>query len=320
MKPPTAAVALTYSLGRSLYLPLTCRCNSATLPQTRGPGFVLPDDVVDALSEVRRLEGFGRTGVHEPGGGADSATNESAGGKRPLPPPSWPMVDVLPDPQAALDDDANSGRCGAPVKSSEVDDDGRAPTVQSLVAETLTLLERERQRYDSVVIAGEGEPTLRLGALLSVVRGLRSRPDICPPSIRVTTNGLCGFPASANSVHNQGGEIACSTSTPTSVACRMREAGVTGVSVALMTARPERYVELMRPFLLPSFSTAGGGGVNVEDSAHGVVLDFVRDAIDQGLDVEVTGVDLPGLDKAEAEALAAELGVVTPFRWRPYFP
>lgn len=33
---------LSYTLGRTLYLALTNRCNAATLPSTRGPGFAMP--------------------------------------------------------------------------------------------------------------------------------------------------------------------------------------------------------------------------------------------------------------------------------------
>lgn len=318
MKPPTAAVTLTYSIGRSLYLPLTCRCNSFTLPQTRGPGFFLPDDVVGSLLEVRRLEGFPQAD-----GGADSslactatsaipdlAADGSKGGRRPLPSPSsWPPVDVLPAPQSPpTPDDAK----GYPIEA-EFHEDGRAPTVRAIVTEALTLL--ERRRYDSVVIAGEGEPTLRLRALLSVVRGLRSRSDVCPKSIRVATNGLCGAdrvlpPDEDVKARGSGGGIIRRS---LSVPYKMKEAGITGLTIAIMTACPAQYDELMGPRLSPNIDA----GI---ESAHAVVQSFIKDAIATGLEVEVTGVDRPGVEKAGTEVLAAELGVTMPFRWRPYFP
>ena len=46
----------TYRLGQSIYVPLTCRCNSRTLPQLRGDSFTLPVSVVAALCRVRDVE------------------------------------------------------------------------------------------------------------------------------------------------------------------------------------------------------------------------------------------------------------------------
>src|SRR5210317_342501 len=44
----------TYRLGRSLYIPLTSKCNSIPLPVSRGPNFILGRDVVDVLLDFRR--------------------------------------------------------------------------------------------------------------------------------------------------------------------------------------------------------------------------------------------------------------------------
>ena len=54
----TAASILrfTYRLGRSIYIPLTSRCNTIPLPVTRGPGFTLNSDVVDVLRNFRVVE------------------------------------------------------------------------------------------------------------------------------------------------------------------------------------------------------------------------------------------------------------------------
>lgn len=46
----------TYALGRTLYIPITCRSNSRTLPETRGPGFTLSSHTVAALCRFRDLE------------------------------------------------------------------------------------------------------------------------------------------------------------------------------------------------------------------------------------------------------------------------
>ena len=47
---------LSNSSSSTLYVPLTSFCNSATLPQTRGPNFVLPPEAVAALCRVRDAE------------------------------------------------------------------------------------------------------------------------------------------------------------------------------------------------------------------------------------------------------------------------
>ena len=46
----------TYTLGRSLYVPVTSRCNSVPLPQTRGPNFTLPRDIAETLLRFREAE------------------------------------------------------------------------------------------------------------------------------------------------------------------------------------------------------------------------------------------------------------------------
>ena len=52
----TSLYKYTYTLGRSLYVPITSRCNSIPLPVTRGPGFVLPESVAESLLHVRHAE------------------------------------------------------------------------------------------------------------------------------------------------------------------------------------------------------------------------------------------------------------------------
>ena len=90
----------------------------------------------------------------------------------------------------------------------------------------------------------------------------------------------------------------------------MKEAGVSGVSVALMTASSDQYDELMHPYLPEEISTP----------ALDVVCAFIGNCVDIGLNVEVTGVDREEVDKVAAEELARSLGVIEPVRWRPYFP
>ncbi|CAM9518393.1 unnamed protein product [Pylaiella littoralis] len=81
------------------------------------------------------------------------------------------------------------------------------------------------------------------------------------------------------------------------------------VSVALNTADPEQYEELMKPSLR--------GGL-AKGEAHALVCDLVRESVAQGLPTECTVVDRDGVDVRRAEELAAALGASC--RVRPYFP
>ena len=271
MLSPAPLCSLTYALGRSLYVPLTCRSNSCPLPDTRGPGFVLPADVVGSLLALRRLEL-----AHPASGGGDG--NISSGEKMHLPPLDLPYVSHIDDTVAG------------PI----ITDDMLCKDIESRFQDA----KRSRKQYDSLVIAGEGEPTLRLSTLLSIVR--RPIRSACfgftmPTTVRVVTNGLGdAVPGSNNN----------------ECAKQMKEAGVSGVSVALMTASSDQYDKLMHPCLPEEISTP----------ALDVVCEFIGSCIDIGLDVEVTGVDREEVDKEAAEELARSLGVVEPVRWRPYFP
>ena len=288
MLSPAPLCTLTYALGRSLYVPLTCRSNTRTLPETRGPGFVLPTDVVSSLLEVRRLELLGGAGDDviladsKLGRNSGAGVSLSTDGKMHLPPLDLPYVSHLDDATAS--------------SPQIVTDEMLCKDIESRFQHA----KRNNLQYDSLVIAGEGEPTLRLSTLLDVVRRpIRSSSFgyTTPSTIRVVTNGL----GDAVPGNGRGGE---------SCAQRMKEAGVSGVSVALMTASSDQYDELMMPCLADTVSFP----------AHEVVCDFIVSAIDVGLGVEVTGVDRIEVDKAATESLAKSLGVVDPVRWRPYFP
>lgn len=196
--------------------------------------------------------------------------------KRRLPAPLAP-VRMLP------------GTTGPP---STLSDDARRPTVQQLVDEVRERLSHpEQSTISSVVLAGEGEPTLRLGDLLKFVSELHelsSDTDTINyklPPIRLTTNGLV-------------------ESSSEMVACHLKTAGVHSVSVALMTGDPQQYDDLMHPLI---------------DHAHYQVCQFLENAVKVGLEVETTGVDRPDIDKEMAERLSLSLGVEKPMRWRPYF-
>eukprot|EP00978_Attheya_sp_CCMP212_P047532 scaffold421707_cov43-Attheya_sp.AAC.1 len=184
------------------------------------------------------------------------------------------------------------------------EEDGHYPLVKDLVAEVQQHLEGDvvRREYESLVIAGEGEPTLRANALRAVAEAAsqhRQRVGMNFP-IRVVTNGLIHtVPSSSMTMKDQR------------IVTMMKAAGVSGVSVALMTGDPKQYLQFMLPCLLTT---------TTPEDPHGVVCDFIREAIDAGLDVECTGVNRPEVDQPLAEELAQKLGVTERFRWRPYFP
>ena len=282
MLSPTPLCSLTYALGRSLYVPLTCRSNTRTLPETRGPNFVLPTDVVSSLLEVRRLE---LLGVDNDDGtliGGERIPS-SAAEKMRLPPLDLPYISQL--------DDSGTSQSSVHTITDEM--------LRQDMESRFQHAKRNNFQYDSLVIAGEGEPTLRLSTLLDVVRRpIRSSSFgyTIPSTIRVVTNGL--------------GDAIPDNNVDGSCAQQMKVAGVSGVSVALMTASPDQYEELMMPCLPDTIST----------SAHEIVCDFIVSALDVGLGVEITAVDRDEVDKAAMEVLAKNLGVVDPVRWRPYFP
>ena len=232
------ASGFTYSLGNSLYVPLTSRCNSLTLPQTRGPNFLLPPAVVASLCRVRDVE---------------EGTNQWK---------QWCMwLDMQETPQKLPEplDTVEELEPG----SVEHSVDGRRPTVVELMEEVESVMLAYRQsgkEFSSIVIGGEGEPMLRLDALEDLVRKIRlhySNEDSSPSTtIRVTTNGLVQDAV---------------TCTKRLIAC-----GVNDVSVSLVTHDAKQYDELMQPRNLNQSShgrvqvflrAAGQVGLHVEATA-----------------------------------------------------
>lgn len=177
----------TYSLGNSLYIPLTSRSNSLTLPQTRGPGFRLPPAVVASLCRVRDAE---------------------AGTVRWDPWCRWlDMQDAnqrLPDPLEMV---------------SSLDEQNRRPTATELLQEIAE--SNSIQQYEQIVLAGEGEPTLRMPLLQEIAKTLSQTYS---NQIRVVTSGL----------------TLCDPQ-------QLVDCGVTSVSVAFASSDPSQYEEWMRP-------------------------------------------------------------------------
>ena len=242
----------TYTLGETLYIPLTSRCNSLTLPETRGPNFVLPAEVVSALCKVRDAENQTEQWKH------------------------WCMyLDTQDGPQKLPK--------AQEIMTSLEQDKESYPTVTSLAEEAQQQL--EKGSFESVVFAGEGEPTLRLGALLELAKTIASTSSL---PLRLTTNGLVPSKETAG---------------------MLQDSGISACSVALMTHDAATYQEIMQP------ST-----ISADLNPHETVCQFIQESLKAGLVVEATGVARPDVDKDKTEELARSLGVKEPFRWRSHFP
>jgi TatD family-associated radical SAM protein len=159
----------------------------------------------------------------------------------------------------------------------------RIPTISDIHEAIKAQL--EQREYDEIVIAGEGEPTLRWDALLSISSAFSNQQH----TIRVTTNGLL--------------------QTADEKASALKQHGVNVVSVALMTGDSAQYTMLMDPRT-----------EELTRAPHDVVCDFIHAAVTQDLVVEITAVDRSEVDKQQTEALALFLGVSTKVRWRTFFP
>jgi|Transcript_18970 hypothetical protein len=297
----TAIYKYTYTLGRSLYIPLTCRCNSIPLPVTRGPKFVLPREVADALMNVRNAEFPGHGFGHADDGGGEGDDDRE---RLPPFPKKWLVndlyADINPPPRQSQKHDSIT---------ADIIDDSIQPSISTLINEVHSRLSSDP--FDQLVIAGEGEPTLRMDALLAVARTVQSRKV----PVRVITNGLCyGVNNLGYSPYNRerNGVLPIHRHT---VLRDMLEAGVTRVSVALNTANRHEYDLLMEP------------ATNLQPgTAHDIVCEFIMEAAKVGMDVEITAIDRPDVDKRETDRLARMLlsvgdqkKKISNVRWRRYF-
>ena len=340
----------TYTLGRSLYVPITSRCNSIPLPSTRGDGFVLPKQVAQTLVNVRNME--------EPGCVREDIYNEYSDDDRVmLPRYDFPLVNSLC--QFHYNDLSKHIQQQKEIKESQeegddndyVIDDGLEPSIESLVNEVTTRLNDDSDnQFDQVVIAGEGEPTLRMDALLAVAHSIkpfrkgeentasrssdRYMSDKLP--VRLITNGLCyGITNLGYSPYNLKRSGVVIPQHRHAILRDMKAAGISRLSVALNTANRHEYDLLMEPSCYTGGGMMGGDGSDSDNTtqapmmpgiAHDLVCEFIMEAAKLEMDVEITGIDREGIDRVETERLARLLLSVSPdkyrrrnVRWRKYF-
>ncbi|KAL3805928.1 hypothetical protein HJC23_007889 [Cyclotella cryptica] len=137
------------------------------------------------------------------------------------------------------------------------------PSISTLIDEVISHLDSNSYdktttspSFDQVVIAGEGEPTLRMDALLAVSRQIQ---------LHRTENGP--FPLHRHMVLRV-----------------MMEACISHISVALNTANRHEYDVLMEPCCYSSGRTMPG-------TAHDMVCEFMLEAAKVKMEVEITGID-----------------------------
>ena len=233
----------TYAIGRTLYIPITCRCNSRTLPETRGPGFTLSSHTVAALCRFRDLECQNQRWSHW----CNWLDTQDISQQLPQALEKVVAIDYHPtsiDTCRILKDEIHG--------------------------------QMERSDWTELRFGGEGEPTLNLSAVECLAREFSDKI-----SITVMTNGL------------------------TECASSLKEWGIAGVSVAFPTSDPNQYVALMEPLV---------------DNGHERVCSFIQSALACELQVGLTAIDRPDVNRAKTVELAKLLGVESEVRWRPYFP
>lgn len=135
------------------------------------------------------------------------------------------------------------------------------------------------EKYKEIVFCGYGEPMLRLDVIKAVASELKKKGA----KIRVVTNGHGDLINGANMVKEIAGLV-------------------DRVSVSLNAHTGELYEKICSPQF--------GAG------SYKAVLDFIKECVAASIEVEVTCLDLPGVDVKKCEEIAASLGAK--FRLRRY--
>jgi len=138
-----------------------------------------------------------------------------------------------------------------------------------------------------ITFAGKGEPLLRHEVICEAAAQLQQLRVTRPMQLRIKTNGLVTGSEQRERLVRQ-----------------LKEAGIDAMAIALQTAAPAQYVELMRP-------APGQGGFDD-------VCGFITACAAGGLAVEATAVAAPGVDLDATRALALSLGAHT-FSSSKYF-
>lgn len=128
------------------------------------------------------------------------------------------------------------------------------------------------KKYKEIVFCGYGEPTLRLDVIKDLAGAVKARGGM---KIRVVTNGHGDLINSRKIAKELAGLV-------------------DKVSVSLNTDTADAYNKHCKPEFGPD--------------TYGKVIDFIKDCVRNKIEVEVTCLDLPGVDLKRCEAMAKELG------------
>jgi TatD DNase family protein len=126
-------------------------------------------------------------------------------------------------------------------------------------------------RYKEIVFCGYGEPTERLDTVKLVATALKAKGA----RIRLVTNGQ------GDLINGRG------------IASELIGL-IDKFSISLNFDRPQEYLKVCRSRF----------GAN----AYPAVIEFIKECVDREFDVEVTALDLPGVDVKKCEKIARELG------------
>ncbi len=133
--------------------------------------------------------------------------------------------------------------------------------------------------YDEVVFCGYGEPTERLDELIAVARFLKSKGK----RIRLDTNGHGDLINGRHIIHELKGLIDT-------------------ICISLNAETAEKYEEICKPVF--------------GEKAYPALIQFIKDAKQAIPNVQVSIVEMPGIDVEKCKKIARELGV--DFRVRKY--
>ena len=126
-------------------------------------------------------------------------------------------------------------------------------------------------RYREIVFCGYGEPTARLDVLKAVAKSVKHQV----PSVRLVTNGH------GDLINNR--------------AIAKELAGlIDKASVSLNTDKEDMYNKVCKPEFGPK--------------TYKAIMEFIKDCVKNNIQVEVTCLDLPGVNISECENIAKSLG------------
>lgn len=157
----------------------------------------------------------------------------------------------------------------------------KEPTLEKVIEELRKVM--NRKSWNEVVFCGFGEPLERLDLVLEVTRWVKKNYW---KAVRVDTNGH-GY------LLNRGRDVVR----------ELKEVGLDKVSVSLNAHDKVSYDQICKP---------------VFEDAYENVLQFIKNAKEEGLETEATAVTIPEVDIAKVKDLAESLGIN--FYLREYIP